>query len=46
MIMYNCVNNFVKITLLLHKFGEKNKTKNTLKNTLFQLLLITVINLN
>ena len=30
----------------LHKFGEKFKIQNTLKNTLFQLLLITVINLN
>jgi hypothetical protein len=32
--------------LSLLKFSEKNKTENTLKNTLFQLLLITVINLN
>ncbi len=26
--------------------AKKNKTENALKNTLFQLLLITVINLN
>ena len=37
---------FKKNTLVLHKLGKKTKTENTLKNTLFQLLLITVINLN
>ena len=37
---------FKKNTLLLHKFGKKTKTENTLKNTLFKLFLITVINLN
>jgi hypothetical protein len=36
----------LKKTLSLHKFGEKLKSKDSLKNTLFQLSLITVINLN
>jgi hypothetical protein len=31
---------------VLHKLGEKTKTENTLKITLFQLSLITVIDLN
>ena len=35
---------FKNNTLVLHKFGEKIKIENTLKNALFKLLLITVIN--
>jgi hypothetical protein len=42
----NWVHFLKKNTLVLHRFGEKTKIQNTLKNTLFQLLLITVINLN
>jgi len=37
---------YIKNTLVLHKFSEKTRIENTLKNTLFQLSLITVININ
>ena len=37
---------FKKNTLTLHKSSKELKSENTLKNTLFQLSLITVINLN
>jgi hypothetical protein len=36
----------IKNTLVLHKFGKKTRIDNTLKNTLFQLSLIPVINYN
>ena len=41
--LYNCVYISKKNKLTLHKSGKELKSKNALKDTVFQLSLITVI---